>query len=290
MNKLSSEQVVQLTEIAKHLQQKRLDLDIPLEQIALRTQIRLGILKALEDGQFELLPEPVFLQGFIRLYGNALQLDGNALAKSFQTQPPPPPPPPEPEPPREQDSKLLEWSYLSNNLRPYFPYVPYALLLLLAVCALLWLVRRKPNEQVTQAPQLSEVRPSPSPTVTPTAPTPTVSPTPTVTPTVPTPTATPTPTVTPTPTPSLSPTPTQEQSQPISLQVKFTDASWVRISVDGKTEFEGILEAGEQKTWQADEQIRIRAGNAGAISFSQNQEPFQPLGKPGEVREITLTP
>ncbi|MEH1932305.1 MAG: helix-turn-helix domain-containing protein [Nostoc sp.] len=83
MTLLNKAQVEQLKEITTHLRQVRQEKSIPIEEIASQTLIRAGILQALEEERFEELPEPIFLQGFIRRYGDALGLDGNALSHAL---------------------------------------------------------------------------------------------------------------------------------------------------------------------------------------------------------------
>ena len=83
MNHLNPAQVEQLKEIGAYLRQIRQEVSIPIEEISAKTLIRLGMLKAIEEGQPDQLPEPVFVQGFIRRYADALGLDGVALAKTF---------------------------------------------------------------------------------------------------------------------------------------------------------------------------------------------------------------
>ena len=83
MNHLNSDQVEQLKEIGAQLRQLRQEQSISTEEVAAKTFIPSRLLKALEEGQPERLPEPVFIQGFIRRYADALDLDGAALANSF---------------------------------------------------------------------------------------------------------------------------------------------------------------------------------------------------------------
>ncbi|WP_392530819.1 helix-turn-helix domain-containing protein [Nostoc sp. C117] len=85
MTFLNEAQVEQLKEISTHLRKVRQEKSIRLEEIAAQTKIRPGVLEALEQEQFEELPEPIFLQGLIRRYGDALGLDGNALSYSLIT-------------------------------------------------------------------------------------------------------------------------------------------------------------------------------------------------------------
>jgi cytoskeletal protein RodZ len=82
---LNEAQLEQLKEISTHLRQVRQQKSIRIEEIAAQTMIRLGVLQALEQERFEELPEPIFLQGFIRRYGDALGLDGNALSHMLIT-------------------------------------------------------------------------------------------------------------------------------------------------------------------------------------------------------------
>ncbi|MEH2410177.1 helix-turn-helix domain-containing protein [Nostoc sp.] len=83
MTLLNQAQVEQLKEITTQLRQVRQEKSICIEEIAAKTLIRAGVLQALEEERFEELPEPIFVQGFIRRYGDALGLDGNALSHTL---------------------------------------------------------------------------------------------------------------------------------------------------------------------------------------------------------------
>jgi cytoskeletal protein RodZ len=85
VNHLNPAQTEQLKEIGAYLRQLRQEQSISTEEVAAKTFIPLRILKALEEGQPEHLPEAVFIQGFIRRYADVLDLDGAALAKTFPT-------------------------------------------------------------------------------------------------------------------------------------------------------------------------------------------------------------
>jgi cytoskeletal protein RodZ len=85
MNHLNPTQVEQLKEIGAHLRQYREEQSISTEEVAAKTFIPLRLLKALEEGQLDQLPEPIFVQGFIRRYADAIDLDGAALAQTFPT-------------------------------------------------------------------------------------------------------------------------------------------------------------------------------------------------------------
>jgi cytoskeletal protein RodZ len=82
---LNETQLEQLKEISRQLRQVRQEKSIKIEEIAAQILIRPVLLLALEEERFEELPELVFVQGFIRRYGDALGLDGNALTHTLIT-------------------------------------------------------------------------------------------------------------------------------------------------------------------------------------------------------------
>ncbi|WP_193198053.1 helix-turn-helix domain-containing protein [Nostoc sp. MG11] len=85
MTLLNETQLEQLKEISRQLRQVRQEKALKIEEIAAQILIRPALLLALEEERFEELPELVFVQGFIRRYGDALGLDGNALTHTLVT-------------------------------------------------------------------------------------------------------------------------------------------------------------------------------------------------------------
>lgn len=59
---------------------------IELSEIAARTRIPLRHLEAIEKGRYESLPAMPYAVGFVKSYGNALGLDGQALSRAFRAQ------------------------------------------------------------------------------------------------------------------------------------------------------------------------------------------------------------
>ncbi|NER50891.1 MAG: hypothetical protein F6J92_30320 [Symploca sp. SIO1A3] len=72
-----------LLEIAQQLQQKRQALSLSVRQLHNQTLVPIHIINALETGNLEKLPEDVYLRGFIRRLGQALGLNGVAMAASL---------------------------------------------------------------------------------------------------------------------------------------------------------------------------------------------------------------
>ncbi|NEU76345.1 hypothetical protein PI95_028450 [Hassallia byssoidea VB512170] len=77
---LAAEQRIEtLQKIGQQLRQARESQGLSLEQLKVYTHIPIYHMEAIENGNVELLPEDVYLRGFIRVMGNALGLDGTSL-------------------------------------------------------------------------------------------------------------------------------------------------------------------------------------------------------------------
>ena len=78
-------------------------------------------------------------------------------------------------------------------------------------------------------------------------------------------------------------------NKPVNVGVVMTGQSWLRITVDGQTEFEGVLDEGKKLAWSGDRQVSIRVGNASSVALSYNNQPIKVLGREGEVTERTFS-
>ena len=259
MGKFSPEQIKKIKEIGSYLSSQRLKKSISLEKIVSDTLIRREILEAMEMGEIERLPELVYLQGFIRRYADAIEVDGESLVKKLNS---------------TNNTVTVKTAGIQSAitsklraLRKIGVYLIYLFLFAGALYGLSFLLKLFPRRLPGKQPSSPVVTNSVSPSTTDTNPKFKSS-------------------LTPTPKPTTTPT---SSPQVLSVTVNLEEASWMRIKVDGKTEFEGILNKGSQKTWQAKKQLLIRVGNAGAVKLSKNGEPPAFLGNPGEVKEINLT-
>ena len=74
----------QHTHVGGLLRAYRLRAQKRLEDLAPQLHIRQAFLEAIENGRYELLPGPVYAQGFVRAYAESLGLDGEAVAAHFK--------------------------------------------------------------------------------------------------------------------------------------------------------------------------------------------------------------
>jgi cytoskeletal protein RodZ len=132
-SKLEQEQIQRLAEIGDRLRQLREEHSLTLEQVATKTMIQSRILNAIETGRLDQLPEPIYIQGFIKRYANALGINGSELAKEF---------------PVEQSLQAAQSSAPSwkdspqAQLRPMHLYAAYLLLIVAAISGLSYLISR----------------------------------------------------------------------------------------------------------------------------------------------------
>ena len=297
MKNFDSVQVEQLKDISQYLHKERQARSISLEEVAVKTYIPLRLLQALESEQLERLPEPVFVQGFIRRYADALGLDGQTIAKKFSAQPTPQVAAQLPESkdavavsqPTEEtagpvataplaDEKpsisqssfqpvgpLNSRSSRSTRISPLLGIVGGAAILLLGIVAIrTFSSERSPS---TAQPTAGSMNPASSP-----------------------PSSSAPPQAQPTSAQSAAQPPAPTSNSPIQVAVNLVGESWLQVDIDGKTEFEGILKKGEQKTWTAQKKLVLQSGNAGAVSVSYNRGEAKLMGGPGEVKDAIFPP
>ncbi|MDX2214545.1 MAG: DUF4115 domain-containing protein [Oculatellaceae cyanobacterium bins.114] len=248
-------QLEKLTELGSHLRECRESQLITIEQVAAKTMIQPRILNAIEAGRLHQLPEPVYIQGFIKRYADALGLNGPDFANAF---------------PLESDIHSIQPSWQDSpaaQLRPIHLYAAYVVLIVAAVSGLSYVLSRSSSYWVGSRPA------SPQPVVTASA----------------------TPSTRSTAAPSSGPTVAgaisspSASDKPVRINVTLTAQSWLRIEVDGKTDFQGILPEGTQRTWTATSKLTVRAGNAGGVMLAYNDGTPSRMGEPGAVKEVTFS-
>lgn len=96
-----------------------------------------------------------------------------------------------------------------------------------------------------------------------------------------------------------NPTPSQPESvaqtnsfsknqKEVQVGVTLKESSWIQVIADGKTTFEGTLEEGSKRTWTAQQELTVKAGNAGGVLVSVNQQEAKKMGKPGKVEQLRV--
>lgn len=249
---IEEQQAEKLIEIGDFMRQKRMEQALSLEKAAAKTLIRQRLLQAIEKGNLDELPEPVYVQRLLKQYADALGLDGSEVASSF--------------PAGNSDRALKNtrpgWRLVLPvlQLRPIHLYVLYIVVIAGSVNALSQTLNRSVlpiSHQFLDEPSSAKIEPAPkSPeNLEPVSATPKSAP---------------------------------EKERQIKIGITLKASSWIRVVADGKTQFQGLLPPGTQRTWIAKEELTVLAGNAGGVLLTINQEKSKQMGDLGEVQELTF--
>ncbi|WP_445246559.1 helix-turn-helix domain-containing protein [Microcoleus sp. OTE_8_concoct_300] len=140
-----------LRELGRELRKGRQIRSLSLQQLHSQTLVPLHHIEAIENGEIEKLPQDIYVRGFIRRLGDALGLDGSAMANAL------PKPAPSPIPSMYlsvSDSESAE----GFQMRPVHLYVGYTALMAGAVGGLGWL-SQQPLMPGAQAVPQTQVTP-----------------------------------------------------------------------------------------------------------------------------------
>jgi cytoskeleton protein RodZ len=273
VSKLTPAQQEQLSSLGLYLQSMRQEQDRTAEEVATQIFIRPALLKALELADIDALPEPVFIQGFIRRYGDALGLDGNELAQQFDATLVSVLPNPEQAKSGQVEGvvakadqhrlKVVTEAASGSPISGKGMAVALGSVAIAAVVGIgIWVIppmmtasffnrptASETNEPDDETPAEAETEPAePSPTLA------------------------------------------AVDAAPITVEVNLTGDAWMRVTADGEVTYEGILANGTAETWTAETELTITAGNAGAVLVSFNGAGETPMGNPGSVQSQTFTP
>lgn len=250
---IEEQQTEKLMEIGDFLRQKRMEQALSLEKAAAKTLIRQPLLQAIEKGKLDELPEPVYVQRLLKQYADVLGLDGKEIASSF--------------PAGSSDRALKNtqpgWRLVLPvlQLRPIHLYLLYIIVIATSINALSQTLHRSVlpiSDRFLEEPssaKLEQAAPKSHEKVE---------------------------------SVSATPKPARDKERQIKIGITLKAPSWIRVVADGKTQFQGVLPQGTQRTWVAKEELTVLAGNAGGVLLTINQEKSKQMGDLGEVQELTF--
>ncbi len=302
-----------MTDIGSQIRAAREAQGLTLEQAFKGTRIKTSFLEAIEANQFAALPGPVQARGFVRSYANYLGLDGEQLASALDADrvttpdvrplisapaaskpivaPPPNKPvvqPPAQKPPSQASAKPA----VSIPVKPLTPLPGKT---------------DEPGQRTLKLPNLALNSSKPSASTQPGGGLPTwvlivgavvlfllgvflvisalsssgQSPAPGESKNVPNTIGTlPATDRTELAAASLSADPLIDG--PVSITLKPSEHVWARITIDGQTAFEGMLDPTMTHDWQASSEIIVETGNAAAVTVI-HQGQANVLGKRGQI-------
>ncbi len=242
------------------LSKARRDLGKSLIDAEAATRIRARHLDALEKGDYETLPSPAYVKGYIISYAKFLMIDPEPLVELYENE--------TGTAPREPMS-LPDQVIVPRSQSHQLPMrTALAIVGVLAVLTLtIWGIGRL----------LSGPEPTPPiPAIPDESTTPGAAEIATAVPGIEDPSQ------------ETSPDASEDEAAdlPVSsftLQVRIAadGASWLRVTVDGLTAYEGTMTGGQSKEWEVTEEASIRIGRPSAVTVTRDGETVEiPSGDP----------
>lgn len=220
------------------LRERRIALGVTLEQAEEGTRIRERLLAAIEEGQYDRLPNPGYVRGYISSYARFLELDPVPLLNMYKA---------ETGAGRFHELNLpqVEEAVAPTGQQHAVPWrgaVAVALVLALLSLAV-WAVTRIWSGPEPTPPEPATVTENTSTTSTETT------------------------------KPAVKPkTPAPVKELPFTLKVKVAEdgASWLKVTVDGRPAYEGTLTGGQDKEFEVAKQAQVRIGKPEAVTVTRD--------------------
>ena len=232
---------------------------ISLREIAATTKISVSALEALEENDVAQLPGGIFTRAFVRSYAIEVGLDPEETMRDFMAQV-------RPEVVAEgtrRDERSFDHDLFQSQQRMAGTVLKLILVSLPVAGLLVFLgTRPGPPASALDAPAaaMADQAPAPPPTVAPP--------------------------VSAAPPPAVDPVPEGR----LTLLLRPRDECWVSLTVDGASVFARVMREGERATYEAESEIILNIGDAGAFEFAINEQDGRSLGGSGEVVTARITP
>lgn len=301
-----------MDELGHILREARETKGLTLAEVQQEIRINVKFLEALENGQYERLPTPVHVRGFLKNYARFLGLDPDPLLNRYELNQN-----------NQQASATYDGKEVPSDVlvpagadQPFFDPVnvevdvgyrrdPESVLRLIIIVALLASIALVANRFIPRlrgegdgseatSERINEVLQDIMDDVNGTAEEPALSPSPAATTVI-----TPGGVITSTSrniAPTLLPTPSATRPilpalETIRLRLEITERTWMEVTIDGDVQFSGIARRGDPPyEFEAQEEAKVRTGNAIGIFVTINDDiKWGRLGGRGEATEQVWT-
>lgn len=262
--------------LGDYLRSVRESRGLKLEDAAQVTKIGKNYLQAIEEGQFEKLPNIAYIKGFLRLYAGYLSLSGDEVVARYERELPAP----AGAAPRTQAEDPLPHPGMANVEKAKFSghgrFVVPALLLALVIIAAFFFADGEDAPAPPPAPQAPvAVVPAPAPMPLPVQPQLSSAKTDATTTSAPAAAET-------------LPAATAGKQAGIVLRLRFNRDSWLSITIDDAISQSYDLKAGDIIEWKGSRLFVLDLGDGAAVEAEFNGRPLKPLGEPGKPAHVEL--
>jgi cytoskeleton protein RodZ len=253
--------------------------NLSLSDVSERIHIRTVYLQSLENEDYGTIAAPVYVRGFLRTYSRFLGLDPEeAVARFNATLPDRDLPVPSRERRVATTRTGRSASRSAGGPSPWLWILVAAAVILVGYVGYSYYELQRDQHRLAVTPGASAA-PEPAATATPAAAAAPASDAP-ASPAAASATAAAT-------APAATPSP-QAGAAANALTVRVVSPSWLRVSVDGAVQMEGMYPAGTQRVFHG-KAATVRAGNAAGVEITAGGRNLGPLGTTGEVVERTFS-
>lgn len=246
---------------------------VSLEEISAATRISTRFLEALENDQWDLLPGGVFNRGFIRSVARFLGLNEDNLVAEYDL-----------ETKHRIEAGVVPDPPMEMHRR-YGPAI-LALVLLIAVIAGVWFGYKYFGPQLVAHLRARHSVPAAAADRSPAAAAETAH----AAGLSASSDATPAPAAAVPASPSGDPTmPVAAMATPLQLKIEAGKPADLKVLSDGRTIYDGHVEAGNVMRFEAANSLEITSSDSGALLLELNGQTVAPLGLPGQPASVRLT-
>lgn len=262
--------------IGRRLEQARIEKGLSLKDVERETKIRARYLEGLEQEDFTVLPDAVYVQGFLKTYANYLGLDGEQMARELRAHRSPRRDRKTEQyarPPEEESGfnrPLISPGGLAGTERRRFSgptlfTIALAVVILLSVVGTLYWIGRGAQPEEGDGGVAVQEEGAPAQQQAPG---------------------------------EVQPPPAGEEQQNgatggedpgaesetfrVEVSVQEREA-WLEVAADGEVVLAQVAPPGFTRSFDAREEVSITSGDAGAVTVSVNGQDLGPMGRSGEV-------
>ncbi|MBD3246855.1 MAG: DUF4115 domain-containing protein [Candidatus Omnitrophica bacterium] len=244
-----------IEEICVQLREKRKKMGYSLEEVVEKTKLHPTAIRDIEDGKLNKI-SPAYLKGFIRIYADFLGVDASEALRELS---------PGHVSPRKQQKRedqagtggprqprrrkvQIDWKKLfPPAARKLLARAVLALIALFLVIQAGRFIGRSVmgffQRRSAEAPSVPAPRPQPVPA----------------------------------PRPEETPAAAAPRAEPVTASVTAKRNVFLRVKVDGKLLFEGVLRKGAVETWKGTSEIEFKISDGSAVYIEANGEPLPSL-------------
>ena len=242
------------TDVGSRLRAAREAKQISLREIAATTKISISALEALEENDVAQLPGGIFTRAFVRSYAAEVGLDPEQTMREFMAQVPAEGIDEE----KEYDDRSREQDLFQSHQRMAGTVLKLVVVSVL-VAGLLLYVGMRDGPTGTDAPEA--------------------------------PTAEAVPALPARLEPPVEPVLSEAVPQGLTIVLRPREDCWISLTLDDASEpvVERTMRAGERESYEADDEINLIVGDAGAFAFTINQQDGRSLGASGDTVTVHIT-